>query len=303
MGSAPYVIIIILNWNGWRDTLACVASCRKLTWPNYRIMVVDNGSTDDSEKILRQDLTGVEIIQSGANLGFAGGNNIGIRKALELGADYVWLLNNDTVVDPQALTCLVEAMENDSGVGITGSKIFYHDEPGRIWFAGGMWRKGRLHWRQRGANQLDKGQFAEPCMVGSVSGCSMLVRSAAVDKIGLMNEHFFLYWEDTEWCARALAGGYQVLFVPGSMVWHKVSVSAKQSSYAQYYYFTRNGFFFLKSHDPWLLPIFGLYSILFGLKSILAGNMQPMLGLIHGCRDFILRRKGAVGTVNTPLQS
>jgi len=295
VGSAPFVIIIILNWNGWRDTLACVESCRELSWPNYRILIVDNGSTDGSEKFLRQNLTDVEIIQSGANLGFAGGNNIGIRKALALGADYIWLLNNDTLVDPQALASLVEAMEHAPDAGIAGSKIYYHAEPRRIWFAGGMWRKGHLHWRQRGANQFDKGQFAEQSEVGSVSGCSMLMRSTTIDKIGLLSEDFFLYWEDTEWCARAQEAGYQILFVPGSIVWHKVSVSTKQSSYTQYYYFTRNGFFFLRSYDPRLLPIFGLYNFLFGLKSLLGGNAQPMQGLIRGCRDFLQRRKGAAG--------
>jgi GT2 family glycosyltransferase len=293
---APLVTIIILNWNGWHDTLACVASCRELTWPNFRIVIIDNGSTDGSENLLRQKLSDVEIIQSGENLGFAGGNNVGIRNALELKAEYIWLLNNDAVVDQEALTCLVEAMENDSRIGMAGSKIFYHDEPLKIWFAGGMWKKGRLSWRQRGANQIDRGQFEELCEVGSVSGCSMLVRSATMDNIGLMDESFFLYWEDTEWCARARAGGYQVLFVPGSKIWHKVSVSTRPSSFSQYYYFTRNGFFFLRRHDPWLLPLFGLYSVLFGLKSLLMGNLQPLQGLMIGGIDFLRGRRGPVTT-------
>jgi GT2 family glycosyltransferase len=255
-------------------------------------MVVDNGSTDGSENFLRQNLADVEILQSGENLGFAGGNNVGIRKALRLGADYVWLLNNDAVTDQQALTTLVEAMENDPRVGIAGSKIFYHDNPLKIWFAGGMWKKGRLHWRQRGANQIDQGQFEERCEVGSVSGCSMLVRSTAIETIGLMDESFFLYWEDTEWCARARANGYQVVFVPGSKIWHKISASTMQSSFSQYYYFTRNGFFFLRAYDPYLIPLFGLYNVLFGLKSLLAGNPQPLQGLAHGCIDFTRDRKG-----------
>ena len=302
--SVPSVAIIILNWNGWRDTLACVASCRKLTWPHSRIVVVDNASTDGSEAFLRKALGDVEIIQSGGNLGFAGGNNTGIRHALERGADYIWLLNNDAVADPQALTVLVEAMEGNQGIGIAGSKIFYHDEPLRIWFAGGMWEKGRLHWRQRGANQIDEGQFTEPGEIGSVSGCSMLVRSAAIAKIGLMDESFFLYWEDTEWCARACMGGYRVVLVPGSHVWHKVSSSTKKNCFAQYYYFTRNGFFFLRWYDPCLLPVFGFYTVLFGLKSLLTGNARPLQGLVRGCIDFMRRRRGplaaAVKKSNNP---
>jgi len=292
MPTAPFVAIIILNWNGWRDTLVSVASCRKLTWLNFRIFVVDNASTDGSENFLRQALQEVEIIQSGENLGFAGGNNIGIRRALELGADYIWLLNNDAVADSQALKRLVEAMENDPRVGIAGSKIFYHDEPRKIWFAGGMWKKGRLHWHQRGANRIDKGQFDEPCEVGSVSGCSLLARSTTIEKIGLMDEKFFLYWEDTEWCARVNKEGYRVIFVPSSKVWHKVSASTRQSSFSQYYYFTRNGFNFLRRYDPYLLPVFGFYNVLFGLKSLLTGNAQPLKGLGYGFLDFLRGRMG-----------
>ena len=292
MPPVPLIYIIILNWNGWQDTLACVESCHKLTWPNFRIMVVDNASTDGSEENLRQNLVDVEIIQSGANLGFAGGNNIGIRRALGCGADYVWLLNNDTVVEPQALSKLVAAAEKDLSVAIAGSKIFYHAEPLKIWSTGGMWKKGRLHLRQRGANQLDQGQFEELCEVDSVSGCSMLVRSTAIEKIGIMDESFFLYWEDTEWCARARLGGYKVLSVPGSHIWHKVSVSTKPGSYTQYYYFTRSGLSFLMRNDPLLLTVFGLYIFLFGIKSAMVGNAQPLKGFVGGCIDFLLGKKG-----------
>ena len=288
----PCVFIIILNWNGWRDTLACVESCRKLTWPNFRIVVVDNDSTDGSEEILRQQLKDVEIIQSGANLGFAGGNNIGIRQVLGLGADYVWLLNNDAVAETGALTMLVEMMEHEPSAGIAGSKIYYYDDPRRIWFAGGAWEKGWLRLRQRGANQLDVGQFDEAGEVGSLTGCSMLVRSAAIREIGLMEESYFLYWEDTEWCARAQENGYKVVFVPSSHVWHKVSVSTGQGSFSQYYYYTRNGFLFLREHDLLLLPLFAVYTILFGIKSLIMGNSQPLQGGWAGLMDFLRGKRG-----------
>jgi hypothetical protein len=292
--SLPNVSVIILNWNGWQDTLACVESCHRLDWPNFNIVVVDNASTDGSEELLRQNLADVVIIQSGANLGFAGGNNVGIRHALECKADYVWLLNNDAVADPQALTALVECMEKHRDVAIAGSKIFYHAEPRKIWSAGGLWEKGRLHLRQRGANQVDQGQFEELCEIDSVSGCSMLVRSTFIEKIGLMDEEYFLYWEDSEWCARFRSRGYKVLFVPSSKVWHKVSVSTRQSSFSQYYYYTRNGFSFLWENDFFLLPIFGFYNLLFGFKSMIFGNMQPLQGLMRGGFDFMMGRKGSI---------
>ncbi len=294
MIKPPLVFIIILNWNGWRETLACVESCQRLTWPHFNIVVVDNGSTDGSEEFLRKNLAGIEIIQSGTNLGFAGGNNIGVRHALVSGAKYVWLLNNDAVTDSQALGFLVEAMEDNRTAAIAGSKIFYHAEPWKIWSAGGMWEKGRLHLRQRGANQVDKGQFDKLCEVDSISGCSMLVRSAVIEEIGLMDDSYFLYWEDSEWCARTRSKGYKVMFVPESKVWHKVSVSTKQSSFSQYYYYTRNGFAFLRENDPLLLPVFGLYNLLFGVKSMIFGNMQPLQGIIRGSLDFSMGRKGPI---------
>lgn len=292
MNRSPFVFIVILNWNGWRDTLACVESCRKLTWSNFRIVVVDNDSTDGSEEILRQHLKDVEIIQSGANLGFAGGNNVGIRRALACGADYVWLLNNDAEAESDALTMLVETMEREPSSGIAGSKIYYYDTPRCIWFAGGMWEKGRLRLRQRGANQLDEGQFERVCELGSVSGCSMLVRVAAIREMGLMEEGYFLYWEDTEWCARVREKGYKVLFVPASQIWHKVSASTGHGSFAQYYYSVRNGLFFLRQHDLLLIPEFALYNILFGIKSMFFGNVQPLQGVGCGMADFVRGRRG-----------
>jgi GT2 family glycosyltransferase len=306
MAQHPPVAIIILNWNGWRDTIACVESCHKLTWPNFRIIVVDNGSTDGSEAHLRRNLAEVEIIQSGANLGFAGGNNVGIRYALDAGAEYVWLLNNDAVADPEALTALVEEMEKDARVGIAGSKIYFHGEPRRLWFAGGLWEKGRLRVRQRGANQLDHGQFNEACTTGSVSGCSMLVRSFSIRQIGMMEESFFLYWEDTEWCARAKERGYSVLFVPASCVWHKVSSSTVSNSFVQYYFYMRNGFFFFRRHDPLLLPLFATHNFLLGLKCLAVGNAQPLQGLARGFIDFVKGRRGPMipkGQRSKPLRS
>ena len=118
---------MILNWNGWEQTLDCVESCRRLTWSNFRILVVHNASSDGSEEILRERLPDIEIIQSGSNLGFAGGCNVGIRRAIENSADYIWLLNNDTIVDAEALSVLVAALENDPAAGFAGSKIYFHD--------------------------------------------------------------------------------------------------------------------------------------------------------------------------------
>ncbi len=141
--TAPMVYIILLNWNGWKDTVECVESCRKLSYPDVRIVIVDNGSTDGSETRLRERFPDLELIQTGANLGFAGGNNVGIRYALEKGAEYVWLLNNDTIADAEALSALVQAAEDDQTVGMVGSKIVYHDDPRITLVCRGSARSGK----------------------------------------------------------------------------------------------------------------------------------------------------------------
>lgn len=292
MTGFPLAVIIILNWNGWRDTLACVASCRKLTWQNYRIVIVDNGSSDGSEAILRRELTDIEIIQAGDNLGFAGGNNIGIRRAQEYGADYVWLINNDAMVDPDALGELVRSLHDNPSAAMAGSKIYYYDTPATIWFAGGAWQKGRLRLRQRGANQVDKGQFEKTCLVGAVSGCSMLVRVSAIEKIGLMDESYFLYWEDTDWCARAWEQKYEVLFAPASHVWHKVSASIGAHTEPQYYYLIRNGLHFCMRHDRMSLPLLLAYVAVDVVVCRLRGNRAVLRGFKRGIFDFFGGKRG-----------
>jgi GT2 family glycosyltransferase len=292
MSGPPLVYIVILNWNGWQDTLACVASCRQLIWPEFRILVVDNGSTDDSETVLRERLAPGEFLQSGGNLGFAGGNNVGIRQALAAGAEYVWLLNNDTEVAPEALTELVSVLQATPAVGMATSKIYLYDEPRRLNFAGGLWEPGRLRRRLLGANELDRGQYDEPAERGSVSGCSLLVSARMIRDIGLMDEAYFLYWEDTDWCARAMQRGYAIRYAPQSHVWHKVSASTGQDSFAQHYYLFRNGLYFLRKYDPVRLPLFALYNLLFGLQSLLSGRLQAGNGLVKGLIDY---RRGVRG--------
>lgn len=292
VAAHPSVAIIVLNWNNWQDTLACVAACRKLEWQNFRILVVDNHSTDGSEERLREHFPTLDIIRTGANLGFAGGNNIGIRRTLDLKADYVWLLNNDATPAPKALAPLVHALQNNPSAACSASKIYYQDDPQRIWFAGGAWSKGYLRLRQQGANQLDRGQFNEEREIGSVSGCSMLIPADKIRDVGMLDERYFLYWEDTDWSAKAQKLGYQLLFVPGSHVWHKVSATIAPRSFLQYYYYTRNGLLFCREHDLSVIPWFLSYLIVDVVVGLVTGNNSMLRGFIIGCADFLRGRFG-----------
>ncbi len=242
--------------------------------------------------MLRERLPDVEIIQSGANLGFAGGNNVGIRHAMDAGADYIWLLNNDTEVAQEALSELLAVLEDDPLAGMACSKIYLYDEPQRLNFAGGLWEKGRLRRRLLGSNQVDRGQFDEPVVRGSVSGCSLLVSTRMIRDVGMMDESYFLYWEDTEWCARAQQRGYTILFASKSHVWHKVSASTSRNTFTQNYYLFRNGLFFLRKYDPLLLPLFTLYNLLFGLCSLFGGKPRPLQGLAQGLADYLRGLRG-----------
>lgn len=286
------VYLIILNWNGWQDTIECVESSMKLTYSNFRILIVDNGSSDGSESILRGRFPNIEFIQTAENLGFAGGNNVGMRYALEHDADYVWLLNNDTVVDPAALSELVKVADKKATTAIVGSKIYYFYEPNKIWFAGGNWRKNKLFASHRGDGEIDFGQYDEVCEVDYITGCSLLIKSSVIKEVGMMDESYFLYWEEVDWNATVFKKGRKILYVPSSLVWHKISASIKNQTHIQAYYYIRNALLFFQKHEPKrLLPLF--INIVLNVRSLYQSGRKDMANsYIKGVRDFVIRRTG-----------
>jgi len=243
------VTIIILNWNGKKDTIECVESVRNLSYPNYEILIVDNGSTDGSQEAFRQKYPDITLIENPKNLGFAEGNNIGMRYALKSGSDYILLLNNDTTVDQIFLDELIKWAEMDEKVGILGPKIYFYHEPKRIWFLGAninLWT-GRISYI--GRNQIDRGQFEDIKEVDYVAGCAILVKREVIEKIGLLDKRYFFYYEDTDWCARAKKAGYSVIFVPEAKIWHKIGASSGKIEGFSLYYSMRNRFLFMKKHS------------------------------------------------------
>ena len=247
--SAKAVSIVVLNWNGWHDTLACIASLQRLDYPNYRIHVVDNGSSDDSVAVIRERFPGVEIIQTGSNLGFAGGNNVGVRRALEIGASYVLLLNNDTVVDAGLLTALVAGAERNAGAAAFSGKIFFFDQPDRIWYAGAAWDSEALCFAQIGEGERDAHQYEIERETAYACGCAFFVSAERLREIGLLDEDFFLYFEETDWCYRARKRGYPSVFLPEAKLWHKVSVSfGGERSPLALYFLTRNRLLWARRH-------------------------------------------------------
>lgn len=247
----PRVVQLVLSWNRRDDTLALLAALARSTYANASVIVLDNASTDGSVDTIRADFPAVEILPLHENRGYAGNNNIGLRAALARGADWMFVLNDDVIVAPDCVARLVAAAEGEAGVGLVGPMVYHFDEPGVIQSAG-----GRLDRRWRAThiarNQPDRGQFATRA-VDWLSGCALLVRRTVVEEVGLLDERFFLYWEETDWCLRARRKGWRVLHVPGAKVWHKGVQRDYQPRPAVTYYTTRNRFLLLATHRAPLL--------------------------------------------------
>lgn len=246
----PTVVVVILNWNGRDDTLACLASATAIIYPNFRVIVVDNGSADDSVAAIRAAFPEIEVIATGRNLGFAGGNNVGIKRSLEIGSDYVLLLNNDAEVDPGILDAFVAAARQFPDAGVFSGKIYFHAEPSRIWYAGAQWNSGASRFDQIGEGMVDDGvSYSNPRETDYACGCAFFVPAGRLREVGLLDEDYFLYFEETDWCYRARKAGHPSVFVPDARVWHKVSVSfGGEGSPLALYFITRNRLLWARRH-------------------------------------------------------
>ena len=217
----PRVFIITLNWNGRDDTIECIASLMKLNYSNYNIVVVDNGSTDDSVTALREKYKDIVIIENGRNLGYAEGFNTGMRFAAQKGADYFLILNNDTVIDPDALKELVCVAEGDYQIGFLTGKVYFYDDPQRIETAGKYQHPISLVGDRVGNNEIDEGQYDEVREYKFVDDVFLLVRRSVFEKVGGYDPIFFLMFEEADWCARVLRAGFKILYTPKAKIWHK----------------------------------------------------------------------------------
>lgn len=258
--QSPSVAVIIVNWNRRDDTLECLDSLTKLTYPNWRAILVDNGSTDGSARAVRDRYPDVKVIESPVNLRFAGGNNLGLKDVLEEGGDYCLLLNNDATVESDFLNHLVEAASFDQSVGLVGPKILYHHRPDVIWFAGGVLKPAWGYVRHFGLRQVDDGRFDEQRQVSFLTGCCLLIRRDVIDRVGLLDEGFYLYSEDADYCLRSMKAGYKLIYEPKARIYHKVSKSSGGAYHpAKWRRRYRSLFRLVKKHtSPITWPLFAL---------------------------------------------
>ncbi|CAN5827818.1 N/A [soil metagenome] len=219
----PRVATVLLNLCAEEDTAACIRSLQAGDYPALEIVLVDNGSPDGSGERLREAFPEVAYLQTGENLGFTGGNNRGIERALAEGCDYLLILNNDTVVDPGCVAALVETARSTAQVGAVGGKILFYDAPERIWFGGGDFSRVRALGMHRLEGQPDPDPAEQGVReVSFLTGCCMLIPAAVLREVGAFEEDFFIYVEDVEISLRIAASGYRLLYQPAGRLYHRV---------------------------------------------------------------------------------
>lgn len=274
------VSVVILNYRVADLTVECILSVNKSTYKNIEIIVVDNDSGDSLGKKLTV-FPEITFIPSKENLGYSGGNNLGIKRALAEGADYVLILNSDTKVESGTVSSLVEVGE--SGVGdILGPKILFPDKC-IIWYAGGIFDQDNVLGEHRGVDEEDKGQYDKKEETDYITGAALFVKREVFEHIGLLDEKYFLYYEDSDFCFRARKAGFKVMYVPQAIVYHENAQSTGLGSPLQDYYITRNRMLFASK----FLPFRTRFALLReGIKNI--GNSTRRKALM----DFLSGRFG-----------
>ena len=291
-----HVATVVVNWNRREDTLECLSSLRNMIQSpagNADVILVDNGSTDSTTETVKAQFPGVDVVSLPENRGFAGGCNVGLRRALEGGADYILLVNNDAVVAPDMLERLIEVGEMRRDAGLLGPVVYRFDEPDRVWSAGYRERPVTLS-AQPPAGQPDDGA---PYEVDRLYGAGLLIRRSVLEEVGLFDERFFMYYEDADLCRRVQKAGYRLLVVPAARMWHKVSASTGEGSPSQQYHLARGSVLFFAKHTPLLLlPVIIVYRLGVAAKKLVLATHRRrwdvmsayLRGLVAGVR--LLRR-------------
>jgi GT2 family glycosyltransferase len=302
--SQPSIAVIIINWNGYTLTHACLMSMRQVAYPNFKVILVDNGSEDGSGKKLEKEFPEIASIESKTNLGFTGGNNLGIQKALEKSFDYVMLLNNDTIVEPDFLGPLVDFLEKNSSYGAVQPKIMFERERNKIWNAGGGYFKWLgMSW-SIGIGKEDMGQYQTSKDTAWITGCTMLIRSKVIREIGMFDPRFFAYYEDVDWSLRMKKHGYGLRYLPESKIYHVAGGSSKKPEKTKegtvppiiHYYRTRNHLFLIRNNaNPVSFVLSLLYQTIknsaFIIYLTLRGRFKKVKAIIEGQYDGLFEKR------------
>lgn len=260
----PLVTVVVLNWNDASATEACLRSIRDSSYPNTRVVLVDNCSDPSDRALLEQRAVHLadQYVPLGKNLGFGGGNNEGVRTALESGTDYVLLLNNDATLHPDALRILVVEAQKNPRAGALAPLVLNME--GRIWFGGGRvsWLTGRTYHAGVGERPPPLGKEGDSQEIETINACCLLMPADVATSFPLRPE-FFIYFEDADFSQRVLRRGRSLLYVPSARAYHRISQASGRKSPMYYYLFARNRIVFMKYNAPgWAKPVFYLFELL-----------------------------------------
>ncbi len=300
MSAPPKVCILVLNYNGASDTGECIASLIHLDYPCYQILLIDNGSRDESWRQIPEKYPNIAVLENGKNLGYDGGNNAGIRWALEHGYEDVLILNNDTTVDPAALSILENFSLGQPEATLLAPQVISHEDRRTIHSLGTTLDWFRLRPRTSYYGQSVEAGRAEPCDAEIIPGSALLLKSALLTRVGFFDEKYFLIYEDADLCLRNLKAGYRNVVVPGARVYHKESRSLSAQPFLSGYYSARNFLRLCRTHANFyqkLQTTAGVFFLFFKNFSLWACEGFPAnsasKAFLSGVLDFFKGRTGA----------
>ena len=288
--NPPSIFAVIITWNQRDETLDCLASLRRATHPNLRLIVVDNGSNDGTAEAIRTEYPAAEILHNGTNRGFAAAVNQGTRHALARGAEFVFWLNNDTVVEPEALAALL-AEAGRERAGILIPLITYFDQPQVVWSAGAGLNPLTLEIRANTLGAIDRGQWQEVLDRQHATACASLIPRATLDKVGLLDERFFYYYDDADYSLRVIRAGLRILFVPQARVQHKVARASGgvDTTYHRYWMGRSSVIYFRKHVRGWRWAIVAPYRLASAVRTtarlVLRCKGATAAAYLRGLRD------------------
>lgn len=300
VSDVPNVGVALINWNSGDLTAQCLTSLIAGTMPPSHIVVVDNASTDGSLDRLRREFLGVEFIENAKNEGFTGATNTAVARLLDSSAEFVWILNNDTVVDRRCLELLLQCLRADESISAISGGILLFDSPDRIWYMGSWMQKWTMRVPHHRQGEFSAHAETGPIVVDFISGCCMLIRRSALESVGLLDDRFFAYAEDYDWCLRATAIGEKLCCLPEAKLWHRGSASVKRNTLGKsrghtsarlHYLVTRNMLYILRKHAPsrtrlvigataHLVP-----RLLVAVATAALGRLEKASAILRGARD------------------
>jgi len=296
MNFSPDISVIILNYNGYGETVQLLESLMPFVQPNYEVIVTDNGSSADEASLISANYKNVNVIKTGKNLGFAGGNNYAVAYGK---GRYLLFLNNDTILEDDSIDKMIRFMDENPKAGALSPRLHYNDPERTIQYAG-YTKLSALTLRNRciGKGSKDTSPYLKTCETAYLHGAAMMVRREVIENVGVMDKNFFLYYEEIDWSERIRAAGYQIWYFPQAYIIHKESRSIGNESALKKYYMTRNRLLFASKHRMGLQRILSVLYLVFVaspvamLRAILDRRMDQVAAIVWGGRDFSRKKFG-----------